>query len=179
MHCDGPVHLPWPSDVGDRGCHSWRACGPVHEHLRHRTDQEWRGIITHGAKLLYAFSEATVPRITVITRKAYGGAYDVMSSKHLRGDFNYAWPTAEIAVMGAKGATEIIHRNDLGNEKKIAKHAADYEARFANPFVAAERGFIDEVIQPRSTRKRISRAFAALRGKQLKNPWKKHDNIPL
>ena len=112
-------------------------------------------------------------------RDRYGGAYDVMSSKHLRGDFNYAWPTAEIAVMGAKGATEIIHRNDLGNEKKIAQHTADYEERFANPFVAAERGFIDEVIQPRSTRKRISRAFAALRGKRLKNPWKKHDNIPL
>ena len=143
------------------------------------TSQEYGGVIKHGAKLLFAYGEATVPKVTVITRKAYGGAYDVMSSKHLRGDFNYAWPTAEIAVMGAKGATEIIHRNDLGNEKKIAKHAADYEARFANPFVAAERGFIDEVIQPRSTRKRISRAFAALRGKQLKNPWKKHDNIPL
>ncbi len=115
----------------------------------------------------------------MITRKAYGGAYDVMSSKHLRGDFNYAWPTAEIAVMGAKGATEIIHRADLGDEEKIAKHAQDYEDRFANPFIAAERGFIDEVIQPRSTRKRVSRAFAALRNKQLKNPWKKHDNIPL
>ena len=141
--------------------------------------QEYGGVIKHGAKLLFAYGEATVPKVTVITRKAYGGAYDVMSSKHLRGDFNYAWPTAEIAVMGAKGATEIIHRNDLGNEKKIAQHTADYEERFANPFVAAERGFIDEVIQPRSTRKRISRAFAALRGKQLKNPWKKHDNIPL
>ena len=143
------------------------------------TSQEYGGVIKHGAKLLFAYGEATVPKVTVITRKAYGGAYDVMSSKHLRGDFNYAWPTAEIAVMGAKGATEIIHRNDLGNEKKIAQHTADYEERFANPFVAAERGFIDEVIQPRSTRKRISRAFAALRGKQLKNPWKKHDNIPL
>ena len=143
------------------------------------TSQEYGGVIKHGAKLLFAYGEATVPKVTVITRKAYGGAYDVMSSKHLRGDFNYAWPTAEIAVMGAKGATEIIHRNDLGNEKKIAQHTVDYEERFANPFVAAERGFIDEVIQPRSTRKRISRAFAALRGKQLKNPWKKHDNIPL
>ena len=143
------------------------------------TSQEYGGVIKHGAKLLFAYGEATVPKVTVITRKAYGGAYDVMSSKHLRGDFNYAWPTAEIAVMGAKGATEIIHRNDLGNEKKIAQHTADYEERFANPFVAAERGFIDEVIQPRSTRKRISRAFAALRGKRLKNPWKKHDNIPL
>ena len=110
------------------------------------TAQEYGGIIKHGAKLLFAYAEATTPKVTLITRKAYGGAYDVMSSKHLRGDANYAWPTAEIAVMGAKGATEIIHRNDLGNEKKIAKHAADYEARFANPFVAAERGFIDEVI---------------------------------
>jgi propionyl-CoA carboxylase beta chain len=102
-----------------------------------------------------------------------------MSSKHLRGDFNYAWPTAEIAVMGAKGATEIIHRADLGDDEKISKHAKEYEDRFANPFIAAERGFIDEVIQPRSTRKRVSRAFAALRNKKLKNPWKKHDNIPL
>ena len=143
------------------------------------TSQEYGGVIKHGAKLLFAYGEATVPKVTVITRKAYGGAYDVMSSKHLRGDFNYAWPTAEIAVMGAKGATEIIHRNDLGNKQKIAQHTADYEKRFANPFVAAERGFIDEVIQPRSTRKRISRAFAALRGKRLENPWKKHDNIPL
>ena len=143
------------------------------------TSQEYGGVIKHGAKLLFAYGEATVPKVTVITRKAYGGAYDVMSSKHLRGDFNYAWPTAEIAVMGAKGATEIIHRNDLGNKQKIAQHTADYEKRFANPFVAAERGFIDEVIQPRSTRKRISRAFAALRRKRLENPWKKHDNIPL
>ena len=120
-----------------------------------------------------------MPKVTVITRKAYGGAYDVMASKHLRGDFNYAWPTAEIAVMGAKGATEIIHRGDLGDADKIAKHAADYEARFANPFVAAERGFIDEVIMPHSTRRRISKAFASLRTKKLTNPWKKHDNIPL
>ena len=143
------------------------------------TSQEYGGVIKHGAKLLFAYGEATVPKVTVITRKAYGGAYDVMSSKHLRGDFNYAWPTAEIAVMGAKGATEIIHRRDLGDAEKIAAHTADYEDRFANPFVAAERGFIDEVIQPQSTRKRVARAFASLRNKKLENPWKKHDNIPL
>lgn len=143
------------------------------------TSQEHNGVIKHGAKLLFAYGEATVPKVTVITRKAYGGAYVVMSSKHLRGDINYAWPTSEIAVMGAKGATEIIHRGDLGDDEKIAKHTADYEERFANPFVAAERGFIDEVIQPRSTRKRVSRAFAALRNKKRKLPWKKHDNIPL
>ena len=141
--------------------------------------QEYGGVIKHGAKLLFAYGEATVPKVTVITRKAYGGAYDVMASKHLRGDFNYAWPTAEIAVMGAKGATEIIHRGDLGNAEKIARHTKDYEARFANPFVAAERGFVDEVIQPRSTRRRVSRAFASLRGKKLHNPWKKHNNMPL
>ena len=141
--------------------------------------QEYDGIIKHGAKLLFAYGEATVPKVTVISRKAYGGAYVVMSSKHLRGDFNYAWPTAEIAVMGAKGATEIIHRADLGDADKIAQHTADYEDRFANPFVAAERGFVDEVIQPRSTRKRVARAFASLRNKKAQNPWKKHDNIPL
>ncbi len=141
--------------------------------------QEYDGIIKHGAKLLFAYGEATVPKVTVITRKAYGGAYVVMSSKHLRGDFNYAWPTAEIAVMGAKGATEIIHRADLGDDDKIAQYTADYEDRFANPFVAAERGFVDEVIQPRSTRKRVARAFASLRNKKAQNPWKKHDNIPL
>ena len=143
------------------------------------TAQEYGGIIKHGAKLLYAYAECTVPKVTVITRKAYGGAYDVMASKHLRGDFNYAWPTAEIAVMGAKGATEIIHRADLGDAEKIAQHTKDYEDRFANPFVAAEKGFIDEVIIPASTRRRVCRAFASLRGKSLKNPWKKHDNIPL
>ncbi len=143
------------------------------------TSQEYGGVIKHGAKLLFAYGEATVPKVTVITRKAYGGAYDVMSSKHLRGDYNYAWPTAEIAVMGAKGATEIIHRADLGDPDKIASHTKDYEDRFANPFVAAEKGFIDDVIIPRNTRKRVARAFAALRGKSLKNPWKKHDNIPL
>ncbi|SEP01491.1 propionyl-CoA carboxylase carboxyltransferase subunit [Salinihabitans flavidus] len=143
------------------------------------TGQEFGGVIKHGAKLLFAFGEATVPKVTVITRKAYGGAYDVMSSKHIRGDFNYAWPTAEIAVMGAKGATEILYRSELGDPEKIAGRTADYEARFANPFVAAERGFIDEVIMPHSTRKRVSRAFASLRNKKMQNPWKKHDNIPL
>ena len=143
------------------------------------TKQEYGGVIKHGAKLLFAYGEATVPMVTLITRKAYGGAYDVMASKHLKADVNYAWPTAEIAVMGAKGATEIIHRADLGDPDKIAAHTKDYEDRFANPFVAAERGFIDEVIQPRSTRKRVARAFAALRNKTLENPWKKHDNIPL
>ncbi|MGR3839771.1 MAG: acyl-CoA carboxylase subunit beta [Cognatishimia sp.] len=143
------------------------------------TSQEYGGVIKHGAKLLFAYGEATVPKVTVITRKAYGGAYDVMASKHLRGDFNYAWPSAEIAVMGAKGATEIIHRADLGDAEKIAAHTKNYEDRFANPFVAAERGFIDEVIMPQSTRRRVSRAFASLRNKKLENPWKKHDNIPL
>ncbi|MEL6197994.1 MAG: acyl-CoA carboxylase subunit beta, partial [Pseudomonadota bacterium] len=143
------------------------------------TEQEYRGVIKHGAKLLYAYAEATVPRVTVITRKAYGGAYVVMASKHLRGDVNYAWPTAEIAVMGSKGAVEILHRPDLDDPDKIAAHTKEYEDRFANPFVAAEKGFIDEVIMPHSTRRRICRAFAALRGKELKNPWKKHDNIPL
>ncbi|MEM9812144.1 MAG: acyl-CoA carboxylase subunit beta [Pseudomonadota bacterium] len=143
------------------------------------TGQEYGGVIKHGAKLLFAYGEATVPKVTVITRKAYGGAYDVMSSKHLRGDINYAWPTAEIAVMGAKGAVEILYRSELGDADKIAARTKDYEDRFANPFVAAEKGFIDEVIMPHSTRRRVARAFAALRGKVLENPWKKHDNIPL
>jgi len=143
------------------------------------TSQEYGGVIKHGAKLLFAYGEATVPKVTVITRKAYGGAYDVMSSKHLRGDFNYAWPTAEIAVMGAKGAVEILYRSELDQPEKIAARTKDYEDRFANPFVAAEKGFIDEVIQPRSTRRRVARAFASLRSKKLTNPWKKHDNIPL
>ncbi|RLL65373.1 acyl-CoA carboxylase subunit beta [Paenirhodobacter hankyongi] len=143
------------------------------------TGQEYGGVIKHGAKLLFAYGEATVPKVTVITRKAYGGAYDVMASKHLRGDFNYAWPTAEIAVMGAKGAVEILYRSELGDAEKIAARTKDYEDRFANPFVAAERGFIDEVIQPHSTRRRVARAFASLRSKKLANPWKKHDNIPL
>jgi len=143
------------------------------------TAQEYGGVIKHGAKLLFAFGEATVPKVTVITRKAYGGAYDVMSSKHLRGDMNYAWPTAEIAVMGAKGAVETLYRSELGDSAKIARRTKDYEDRFANPFVAAEKGFIDEVIMPHSTRRRVAKAFAALRGKKLENPWKKHDNIPL
>ncbi|MCY4302614.1 MAG: acyl-CoA carboxylase subunit beta [Aestuariivita sp.] len=143
------------------------------------TSQEYNGVIKHGAKLLFAYGEATVPKVTVVTRKAYGGAYVVMSSKHLRSDINYAWPTSEVAVMGARGAAEIIHRADLGDVDKIASHAAEYEARFANPFVAAERGFIDEVIQPHSTRRRVIRAFASLRGKKRSMPWKKHDNIPL
>jgi len=143
------------------------------------TGQEYRGVIKHGAKLLFAYGEATVPKVTVITRKAYGGAYVVMASKHLQADINYAWPTSEIAVMGAKGATEILYRSELDNPEKIARRTADYEERFANPFVAAERGFIDEVIQPRSTRRRVCKAFAALRSKQTQMPWKKHDNIPL
>lgn len=143
------------------------------------TTQEYNGVIKHGAKLLFAYGEATVPKVSVITRKAYGGAYVVMSSKNMRTDVNYAWPSAEVAVMGARGATEILHRADLDDAEKIAQHTKDYEDRFANPFVAAERGFIDEVIQPRSTRKRVARAFAALRSKQQSMPWKKHDNIPL
>ncbi|HEX8643146.1 MAG TPA: acyl-CoA carboxylase subunit beta [Allosphingosinicella sp.] len=141
--------------------------------------QEHNGIIKNGAKLLFAFAEATVPKITLITRKAYGGAYDVMASKHLRGDLNYAWPSAEIAVMGAKGAVEIIFRKDIGDPEKIAERTAEYEARFANPFVAASMGFIDEVIMPHSTRRRIALGLRKLRDKQLENPWKKHDNIPL
>jgi propionyl-CoA carboxylase beta chain len=143
------------------------------------TAQEYGGLIKHGAKLLFAYAEATVPKITMITRKAYGGAYVVMASKHLRGDVNYAWPTAEIAVMGAKGAAEIIYRAELSDKEKIASREADYKARFANPFVAAERGFLDDVIMPHSTRRRIARALDMLRNKSLENPWKKHDNIPL
>jgi len=143
------------------------------------TAQEYGGLIKHGAKLLYAYSEATVPKITVITRKAYGGAYDVMASKHIRADINYAWPSAEIAVMGPKGAAEILYRSELGDKKKIAKRIADYEDRFANPFIAAERGYIDEVILPHNTRKRIARALNMLRSKKVENPWKKHGNIPL
>jgi propionyl-CoA carboxylase beta chain len=143
------------------------------------TAQEYGGLIKHGAKLLFAYSEATVPKITVITRKAYGGAYDVMSSKHIRGDVNYAWPTAEIAVMGAKGAAEILYRADLGDADKIKTRIEEYQARFANPFVAAERGYIDEVILPHGTRRRICRALNMLRNKTVENPWKKHDNIPL
>ncbi len=143
------------------------------------TAQEYGGIIKHGAKLLFAFAEATVPKVTVITRKAYGGAYDVMSSKHIRGDVNYAWPTAEIAVMGPKGAVEIIFRKDLGDAGKIEKRAEEYREAFANPFIAASRGFIDDVIMPHGTRRKLCRALALLRDKQLENPWKKHDNLPL
>ncbi len=143
------------------------------------TAQEYGGVIKHGAKLLYAYGEATVPKVTVITRKAYGGAYDVMASKHLGADVNYAWPTAEIAVMGAKGAVEILYRSEIGDTDKIAARTSEYEENFANPFKAAERGFIDEVIQPRSTRRRVARAFAMLRQKKRQLPWKKHDNIPL
>ena len=143
------------------------------------TSQEYGGVIKHGAKLLFAYGEATVPKVTLITRKAYGGAYDVMASKHLRGDVNYAWPTAEIAVMGAKGAAEILYRAERGDADAIARRTAEYESEFASPFKAAERGFIDEVIAPAETRKRVCRAFASLRGKRLENPWKKHDNIPL
>jgi propionyl-CoA carboxylase beta chain len=141
--------------------------------------QEYGGIIKHGAKLLFAYAEATVPKVTVITRKAYGGAYDVMASKHIRADVNYAWPSAEIAVMGAKGATEILYRAELGDKDKIAKRTKDYEDRFANPFVAAERGFIDDVIMPHGTRRRVARAFETLRQKRQSMPVKKHDNIPL
>ena len=143
------------------------------------TQQEYNGIIKHGAKLLFAYAEATVPKVTVITRKAYGGAYDVMSSKHLRGDVNFAWPTAEIAVMGAKGAVEIIFRSDLGDEDKIISRTAEYGEKFANPFVASTRGYIDDIIMPQNTRSRIARAFVMLKNKKLENPWKKHDNIPL
>ncbi len=143
------------------------------------TAQEHGGIIKHGAKLLYAYAEATIPKVTVITRKAYGGAYDVMSSKHLRGDVNFAWPTAEIAVMGSKGAVEIIFRSDLDDPEKIAARTQEYKDKFANPFIAASRGFIDDVIKPRNTRNRICQALAMLRNKKLENPWRKHGNIPL
>ena len=143
------------------------------------TSQEYGGIIQHGAKLLYAYAEATVPKVTVITRKAYGGAYDVMASKHLRGDVNYAWPTAEIAVMGPKGAVEIIFRADIGDQKKIDERTEEYRQKFANPFVAGALGFIDDVIMPHNTRKRVCRALAMLKDKELENPWKKHGNIPL
>jgi propionyl-CoA carboxylase beta chain len=143
------------------------------------TAQEYGGIIKHGAKLLFAYAEATVPKVTVITRKAYGGAYDVMSSKHLRGDLNYAWPSAEIAVMGPQGAVEIIFRQDIGDEAKIKKRTDDYREKFATPFVAGQHGFIDDVIMPRNTRFRLCRGLKMLANKQLENPPKKHDNIPL
>jgi propionyl-CoA carboxylase beta chain len=143
------------------------------------TSQEFGGIIKHGAKLLYAYAEATVPKITVITRKAYGGAYDVMASKHLRGDVNFAWPNAEIAVMGAKGAVEIIFRQDKNDPDKLAAREAEYKQRFANPFVAGARGYIDDVILPHETRQRICRSLVMLKNKKLENPWRKHGNIPL
>ncbi len=143
------------------------------------TAQEYGGIIKHGAKLLFAYAEATVPKVTVITRKAYGGAYDVMSSKHLRGDVNLAWPTAEIAVMGPKGAVEIIFRVDLGDSEKIAARTEEYRQKFANPFVAASRGYIDDVIMPHGTRRRICRSLAMLRNKKIEEPYKKHNNLPL
>jgi len=143
------------------------------------TAQEYGGIIKHGAKLLYAFAEATVPKVTVITRKAYGGAYDVMSSKHLRGDVNFAWPSAEIAVMGPKGAVEIIFRQDMGDAEKIEARTEEYRQRFANPFIAGHRGFIDDVIMPHNTRLRVSRSLRMLKDKELKNPSKKHGNMPL
>jgi len=143
------------------------------------TSQEYGGIIKHGAKLLFAYGEATVPKITVITRKAYGGAYDVMASKHLRGDLNYAWPKAEIAVMGAKGAVEILYRKEKDDPTRIAERTKDYEDLFANPFVAAQRGYIDDVIMPHNTRARVITGLRKLANKKLDNPWKKHDNIPL
>jgi propionyl-CoA carboxylase beta chain len=143
------------------------------------TKQEQGGLIKHGAKLLFAYAEATVPKITVITRKAYGGAFDVMSSKNIRGDLNYAWPTAEIAVMGPSQAVEIIFRADIGDPQKLAEREAEYKAHFATPFVAASRGYIDDVIMPHGTRRRIVRALKSLKHKVLTNPWKKHDNIPL
>jgi propionyl-CoA carboxylase beta chain len=143
------------------------------------TAQEYGGLIKHGAKLLFAYSQATVPLVTVITRKAFGGAYDVMASKHIGADVNYAWPTAQIAVMGAKGAVEIIFRADIGDGDKIAARTKEYEDRFLSPFVAAERGYIDEVIMPHGTRRRLCRALAMLADKQEEQPWKKHDNLPL
>ncbi|RNL82777.1 acyl-CoA carboxylase subunit beta [Sinomicrobium pectinilyticum] len=147
------------------------------------TDQEWNGIISNGAKLLYAFSEATVPRITVITRKAYGGAYDVMNSKHIGADFNFAWPCAEIAVMGAKGAAEIIFKKEISDaedpDTKLMEKEAEYSRLFANPYIAANRGFIDEVILPQDTRRKLLKAFAMLENKRADNPKRKHGNIPL
>ena len=143
------------------------------------TAQEYGGIITHGAKLLYAYAECTVPKVTLITRKAYGGAYDVMASKHLRGDVNLAWPSAEIAVMGPKGAVEIIFREEAKDPDAIEARTEEYRGKFANPFVAGRRGYIDDVIFPRDTRKRLCRSLAMLRNKKLENPWKKHGNIPL
>ena len=147
------------------------------------TDQEWNGIIRHGAKLLYAFTEATVPKLTVVTRKAYGGAYDVMNSKHMLADFNFAWPTAEVAVMGPEGAVNIIHRRDIANsptpEARREKLIDDYKARFANPYTAAERGYVDDVIIPHETRPKVIAALEALLTKRDPGPRRKHGNIPL
>jgi propionyl-CoA carboxylase beta chain len=143
------------------------------------TEQEWGGIIKHGAKLLYAYAEATVPKVTVITRKAYGGAYCVMGSKHLRTDVNFAWPTAEIAVMGAEGAVNILYRREIADEAARLEKIAEYRERFANPFIAAERGFVDDVIEPRQTRRRVIRALRMLENKVDTTPKKKHGNIPL
>ena len=143
------------------------------------TAQEYGGLIKHGAKLMFAYSEATVPLVTVIVRKAFGGAYDVMASKHIGADVNYAWPTAQVAVMGAKGAVEIIFRADMNDPEKIAARTKEYEQRFLSPFVAAERGYIDEVIMPHATRRRVARALAMLATKKAERPWRKHDNIPL
>jgi propionyl-CoA carboxylase beta subunit len=143
------------------------------------TNQEYGALISHGAKLLFAYSQCTVPLVTVITRKAFGGAYDVMASKHIGGDVNYAWPTAQIAVMGAKGAVEIIFRADIGDKDKIAARTKEYEDRFLSPFAAAERGYIDDVIMPRATRVRVARALAMLRGKRVEMPGRKHDNLPV
>ena len=147
------------------------------------TEQEWGGIIRHGAKLLYAFTEATVPKLTVVTRKAYGGAYDVMNSKHMLADFNFAWPTAEVAVMGPEGAVNIIHRRDIATsptpDERRKRLIDDYKARFANPYSAAERGYIDDVIVPHETRPRLIRALATLQTKRVDRPKRKHGNIPL
>jgi len=147
------------------------------------SDQEWGGIIINGAKLLFAYSEATVPKVTVITRKAYGGAYDVMNSKHIRGDVNLAWPTAELAVMGAKGAVEIIFKKEIAAakdpEKRQEELIKEFEDKFANPYIAASYGYIDDVIEPKYTRKRLIEAFDMLENKVDKNPPKKHTNIPL
>jgi acetyl-CoA carboxylase carboxyltransferase component len=146
------------------------------------TEQEWHGIIRHGAKLLYAYAEATVPKLTVITRKAYGGAYDVMASKHIRADFNFAWPTAEVAVMGPEGAVNIVFRRELEGDGEGARRdelIADYKARFANPYVAAERGYVDDVIEPRRTRAVLIDALETASSKRERRPPRKHGNIPL
>jgi propionyl-CoA carboxylase beta chain len=147
------------------------------------TSQEWGGIIRHGAKLLYAFTEATVPKLTVVTRKAYGGAYDVMNSKHMLADFNFAWPQAEVAVMGPEGAVNIIHRRDIAKsptpEERREKLISDYKARFANPYSAAERGYIDDVIVPHETRPKLIKALETLQTKRVQGPKRKHGNIPL